>query len=268
MIYKRDMSGSRFAVCLTLPKADGATWGYRCQIDLIPCVGIRSSRERVSCPILQRLVRLIHTLLPGVGELVCFVGPGAAGLQGISLPTDRRVSMARRFHPVTEPVGRALLPDFELIPDDLLSLDGSRQWPTMVCLPLFEAETVEDRLLDHSELARRRQGKRSRSARWEEIWLEQAHRQLREDGTLLIVLNNSFLSNASSRSSLVRLRKRGRPPEAYQLFMAELSESDFEHIRIPLPSVGVVQEIEALDYRARVYSQAAECMFHAVVRSL
>ncbi len=363
-IYARNTDGSGFQPCLTLPKADGAVWGYHSDSDLIPLVDIRSaveqaqgltrggsneaigfllgaklidetsgetlrfrlpeqelkragtavadwmsafglgaswaeastlpqevigrivmawqpygflpaartdgvfslllsllsSREGVAHSIPQQLVRLIHTLLPGAEEPICIAGPGAAGLLDIPLLADKRVTMVGRSRTVVEQLGRALLRDFEQIPDDFLSLDDSRQWPTMVCLPPFGATVTDAGLLERSELAGRGQGKRSTMARSEEVWLEQAYRLLSEGGALFILLSDGFLSNASSRfarewalerfqvdsvfslpssfslfgsnvrSSLVRLRKSRRPPEAYQLFMAELDESDFGHL--------------------------------------
>jgi hypothetical protein len=203
------------------------------------------------------LLGLIEALLSDGQETVCIAGLDAISLLDIPLKGAKRAAVIGDCHPLVEQLGQRLFQSFECVGRDFLRMAQRDRWSKLVCTPPF-VKISDDQLLEKFELADRGRGRRSSRTEAEILWLEQSQRLLTENGLLVILLTEGFLSNASSRfarewvqehfqidsifslppstfqpatgikTSLLCLRKMAQPPAEYQVFMAELDDMDLD----------------------------------------
>ncbi len=205
----------------------------------------------------EPIIRLVQGLLSGCEEPVGIVGEGACGFLDIPLIYGKRAKRICDSCPlIIEKLADELLTDFDFLKLEFLGCDKLEEWSTLIVIPPFGRRRVNRNELEKIGIDETTKELITGAANHEFIWLVKCHQVLKENGRLVILLSEGFLSNASLavarkwvlskfdteaivslpvsalgkstafKCSLALLRKRTPPRNRYDIFMAELNLED------------------------------------------
>lgn len=209
----------------------------------------------------DKISSIILSLLAGKPGLIYIAGLSAVNLLDLAIIGGKAVRFVGRCHALIKTLGKKFIGDFDVIDviaDKLPRMKNNDRCPVIICIPPFGQKITDSKATRNIELASGAKGKRTKSADSELVWLDKCYHLLKENGWLLFLFSEGFLSNASLvharewvmshfqiesvislpnifyqssiKTSLVCLRKTISPPDDYNIFMAELEEKDFDNI--------------------------------------
>lgn len=200
------------------------------------------------------LITIIQSVIRNHQGQLLISGSAASSLLEVPYIEGRPATTIGEIHPVINRLAQEVIEDYQNNPIHFLEVDETYLYPVIMCFPQFGMKHSEPEIIENFELANRGRGKRSKRTDAEILWVEKSYRLLPENGQLIILLTDGFLSNASIKfarewvidrfkiesvfslpistfrpqssvkTSLVCLRKSSTPPTEYNIFMAELEK--------------------------------------------